>query len=347
MRTGLVGAGAIAALRKQAIDKTEGAEFAGVFDIDAAKAAALAGGARVYQSLEEMLADPGVGAVVISTPPDIHERIAVAALVSGKHVIVEKPMANSLDACRRMIEKARETGRVLTVGFNHRYFPAIKELKAAVASGALGRLAYVRGFAGHTGLKEFKSPWMYSKDVMGGGALLDNGIHMIDLVHYVMGDIDGVYGRTSGEIWGLDRVEDTAFALLTGKNNVIGSLNASWTEWKGYHFYIEAYGDRGMARAYYAPMRFSMVTMDKPGGAPTRKNNFYLSTIVREKLKGWQYTAVNTLAEEIADFMTLAGGQKAQGPIASAVDGYRSIEIANAVYRANESGRVEPLAATV
>ena len=299
MRIGLVGAGAIAALRKQAIDKTEGAEFAGVFDIDAAKAAALAGGARVYQSLEEMLADPGVGAVVISTPPDIHERIAVAALVSGKHVIVEKPMANSLDACRRMIEKARETGRVLTVGFNHRYFPAIKELKAAVASGALGRLAYVRGFAGHTGLKEFKSPWMYSKDVMGGGALLDNGIH------------------------------------------------ASWTEWKGYHFYIEAYGDRGMARAYYAPMRFSMVTMDKPGGAPTRKNNFYLSTIVREKLKGWQYTAVNTLAEEIADFMTLAGGQKAQGPIASAVDGYRSIEIANAVYRANESGRVEPLAATV
>lgn len=336
MRFALVGAGAIAALRKAAIEAAPGAQLGGVFDIDASKAAALAGDAAVFSTLAALTSSPDIDAVIVSTPPNTHAEIAVAAMNAGKHVLVEKPMANSLASCRTMVDVSRKANRVLTVGFNHRYFPAVKALRQAVVSGEIGKLSYVRGFAGHTGLSEFKAPWMYSKDVMGGGALLDNGIHMIDLVHHIMGPVDKVYGKTVGDIWALDRVEDNGFALLSGESGVVGSLHASWSEWKGYHFYLEAYGSKGMARAYYAPMQSTIITMDKPGGRVKRKTNYYLPLIIKEKLRGWQSTAVRTLSEELIDFMNLCSGKSA-GAIALAEDGFRSIEIAQAVYESSSS----------
>jgi predicted dehydrogenase len=347
MNFAIVGAGAIAELRRAAIDALEGARCLAVHDLDQGRADALAGGARVAPSLDALLEDPEVEAVLVCTPPDTHERIAVAALTAGKHVIVEKPMANTLDACRRMIETARRENRVLTVGFNHRYFPAIRDVREAVASGVLGELGYVRGFAGHTGLSEFKAEWMYAKDVMGGGALMDNGIHMIDLVRHLMGPVREVYGKALGRIWNLPGVEDNAFALLSGPDGTVGSLNASWTEWKGYHFYVEAYGTRGMARAYYAPMRSTVITMDRPGGRRQRRSNFYVPLIFREKLRGWQSTAVDTLVAELADFRRLVQGHEPVGPIARAEDGYRAVEVAEAVYTATATGRPIPLAETV
>ncbi len=336
MRFALVGAGAIAALRKGAIEAAPGAQLGGVFDIDASKAVVLAGDAPVFATLAALTSSPAIDAVIVSTPPDTHAEIAVAAMNAGKHVLVEKPMANSLASCRTMLETSRELNRVLTVGFNHRYFPAVKALRHAVTSGEIGKLSYVRGFAGHTGLSEFKSAWMYSKDVMGGGALFDNGIHMIDLVHHIMGPVDKVYGKTVDDIWALDRVEDNGFALLSSESGVVGSLHASWSEWKGYHFYLEAYGSMGMARAYYAPMQSTIITMEKPGGRTKRKTNYYLPLIIEEKLRGWQSTAVRTLCEELVDFMNLCEGKPA-GCIATAEDGFRSIEIAQAVYESNAS----------
>ncbi len=337
LRFALVGAGAIAQLRKQALDRSPVAECVGVFDIDQDRADALSGDATSYSDLDALLADPSADAVIVSTPPDTHADIAIAAFSAGKHVLVEKPMAHSLAACRKMVKAARSADKILTVGFNHRYFPAIRDLREAITSGAIGKLSYVRGFTGHTGLSEFKSDWMYSKSVMGGGALMDNGIHLIDLVQHVMGPVERVYGKAMDDIWGLDGVEDNAFALLTGQNGVVGSLNASWSEWKGYHFYLEAYGSKGMARAYYAPMQSSVITMDRPGGKARKKTNYYLPLIVREKLQGWQSTAVQTLTEEIGDFVSLVDGQQPAGQIATGVDGARAIEIANAVYASSKS----------
>ncbi len=246
-----------------------------------------------------------------------------------------------------MLEAARRAGLVLTVGFNQRYFDAVKVLRDAVRSGAIGRLSYVRGFAGHTGLSEFGAPWMHDKDVMGGGALMDNGIHMLDLVRHIMGEVESVYGVIKDDIWNLDRSEDNAFALLRGRDGVVGSLNVSWSEWKGYQTYIEAYGDKGMARAYYAPMTSTVITMDRPGGIPRVKRDFYVSAIVREKLRGWQSTAVRTFLQEFTDFIELTKNREGGGVIAQGIDGYRSIEIANAVYRASETGQPVTLSPTV
>ncbi len=343
MRFAIIGAGAIAQLRKMAVDSMSDAAFAGVFDIDATRAAALAGSGRVFGTSDELIGTTDVDTVIICTPPNTHAALATAAMNAGKHVVVEKPMAHSVAACNEMIATAKATGKVLTVGFNHRYFAAIKEVRAAIDSGEIGNLTHVKGYAGHAGLAEFKAQWMYDKDVMGGGALLDNGIHMIDLMQHLMGPVRSVYGKVLDKTWQLDRVEDNGYAILTGDTGIVGTLGASWTEWKGYHFYIEAYGTKGMARAYYAPMMSTIVTMDRPGGARKKRRNFYLPLILREKLKGWQSTASQTLAEELTDFIALVAG-RTDGRLATAADGLRAIEIAQAVYASSQSDTAVTLA---
>ena len=107
---------------------------------------------------------------------------------------------------------------------------------------------------------------MYDKDVMGGGALMDNGTHVVDLVRYIMGESPTeVVGFATNKIWNLG-VEDEGIALLRTAEGTTASIEASWHEWRGYRFHIEAYGDRGMARAYYAPMMAMVIKLDKPGG---------------------------------------------------------------------------------
>lgn len=335
MRFGLIGLGSIGQVRRTAIGLTPGCSLTAVFDADPARKAE---GAESFASAEALFAADSCDAVIISTPPDTHEALAIAAMNSGKHVLVEKPMANSLAACDRMLQATAQTGRVLTVGFNHRYFAAVKAVRTALQSGQLGRLTHVRGYAGHVGLAEFKAPWMYDKTVMGGGTLMDNGIHMIDLVQHLMDGVQSVTGVADANVWKLDRVEDNAFGLLKSPSGVTGSIHSSWSEWQGYRFHVEAYGDRGMARAYYAPMRSVVITMDKPGGARRIQRNFYPGAILREKIRGWQSTVVQTFIEELQDFVSLTNGQGQDATIARAEDGRRAIAIANAVYASSATG---------
>lgn len=348
MKFALIGAGMIGALRADALRRADKASLAGVHDLDEARAKAVAPEARFFAKVEDLLSDPEIEAVVISTPPQFHEPLAVEALRQGKHVLVEKPMAATVDACQRMLEAAKAADRLLMVGFNQRYFDALKVVRDTVRSGAIGKLTHVRAYAGHAGLEEFKAPWMYDPAIMGGGTLMDNGIHILDLCRYVMGDFTEIAGHALNRTWDLGRAEDNVLALCRSDEGVVCSLQTSWSEWKGYRFHIEAYGDRGMARAYYAPMMTTVITMDKPGGPRTAKRNFYVENIFREKFKGWQSTAIQSLAEEIDDFVTLATGGAGSGRAATGVDGLRSIQVAHALYQASDTGSVvklEPLPA--
>lgn len=347
MKFGLVGLGAIGAIRAAALAKNATCSLAGVFDADPAKSSAITPGARAFESLDAMLAAETIDAIIISTPPNTHEDFAIRAMTAGKHVLIEKPLAPTVDACSRIIETSRKTGKIATTGYNHRYFPAAKLVRDVVQSGAIGKLSHVRGFTGHMGLQEFKAKWMYDADVMGGGALMDNGTHMVDLVRYIMGDAEEIFCMSSNSIWQLPQIEDYAMVSMRSSEGVIGTVEASWDEWRGYRFHIDAYGDKGMARAYYAPMSATVVTMNKPGGTRHVVHHRYIRNIFAEKLKGWQSTAIQTLDEEIADFAALAGGQSTSGRIASAIDGFRAVEISHASYRSSASGqsqRLTPLA---
>ncbi len=337
MRFGLIGAGGIGQIRARAHKLMADCELTAIADVDKERAKAVAPSTQtqIFDDYQKMLASDVVEAVIVSTPPQLHEEIVIAALEAGKHVLCEKPLANSVDACRRIVEAAKRTGKVLTTGFNHRYFPAIQFVKQTLDSGRIGELDHIRAFAGHTGLSEFKSPWMYDKDVMGGGALMDVGIHIIDLTRYLLGDVEEVFGVATCNVWKLDRSEDNGLALLRSPQGKTAVLHATWTEWKGYRFHIEAYGDKGMARAYYAPMMSMAIYQDKPGAPRRRKFNFYPMNIVSEKMYGWQLTTTKTFQQEFNDFIKLCEGRKSND-IADGFAGFRAVEIANAVYRSTE-----------
>ena len=339
MRFGLIGVGSIGAVRAAALAKSAHAELVCVHDLDRARAAACAPGARFVAEPEMLISDPDVEAVIIATPPQFHEAFAVQALGAGKHVLVEKPMAPSVEACRRMVATSLEADRLLSIGFNHRYFAALKLVRDVVGSGRLGRLSHIKAFTGHVGLSEFKSAWMYDPAVMGGGALADNGVHMLDLCRYLMGDFTEVYGHVSDHVWNLGGAEDNAFALFRNGAGVTASLHASWSEWKGYRFHIEAYGDRGMARAYYAPMAATVIDFDRASGRRHVRRRFYPAAILREKLRGWQSTVCMAFVEELKDFAAAAQGRDAPR-LATGADGLRCAQIAAAVYESSRSGHM-------
>jgi len=334
---GLIGAGGIGRVRAQALRVTSGCRLAAVADLDRARAASVAAGSPCFSGYRELLAVAEVDAVVLSTPPPSHEEIVLAALESGKHVLCEKPLAPTVAAARRMVDAARRAGRILTTGFNHRYFPAVKFLKQTLDSGRLGKLDHVRAFAGHEGLSQFSAPWMYDKEVIGGGALLDVGIHIIDLTRYLLGEVGQVYGVATSGVWGLP-AEDNGIAILRSPSGVPATLHATWSEWKGYRFHIEVYGDAGMARAYYAPMFAMAVQFDRSSGRRRREYHCYPEILLREKFRGWQTTTSLAFQEEFRDFVRLAGGGGGV-TLADGWAGLRAVEIAHAVYESSATGQ--------
>lgn len=345
IRFGLIGAGVIGRLRAAAISNVSDARLVAVFDVNHAAGRELAKDhdAEPATSVERLVERSDIEAVIVSSPPQFHEDQVLAALEAGKHVLCEKPLSNSLESCATLVRTAAAGNRVLTTGFNHRFFPAIKYMRETIDQGLIGDLDHIRAFAGHPGLSEFREPWEYDRSIVGGGALMDVGIHMIDLTHYLLGDAVEVFGKSSGDVWNLDGSEDNAFALIRNRAGRYASLQATWSEWRGYRFHISAYGTTGMVRAYYAPMMAMRVIRDASSGERRTERKFYPANILREKLRGWQSTVETTFSEEIAEFIRICCGEEAH-TIARALDGYRAVEIADAVYRCNESN--EPVRLT-
>ena len=338
MRFGLVGAGEIGRVRADALRRAQGCRLVAVADLaqDRARAAARASSASVYTDYRQLLDHPDLDAVIVSTPPDVHEAVAMAALERGKHVLCEKPLAPTVEACRRLLRTAQRRGLTLATGFNQRYFPAIRFVKQTVESGEIGELSFVRALTGHTGLSEFRQPRMREQGVVGGGALMDNGLHLIDLIDDILGGVTEVWGLTSGSVWRLDSAEDNGFALMRNREGKVASLHAGWTEWTGYRFFIEAYGDRGMARASYAPMFSKAIYLKKPGVVRRRRFNFYPSSALREAVRGWKSTVRVAFQEELRDFVRLVGGGTTTQ--ADGVAGCRAVGIVHALYESAKTG---------
>lgn len=338
LRVGLIGAGGIGAVRAEALNRSKDCTLTAVYDVAPERAAALPGTPRVFESQEEFFDSGQFDAVAICTPPDSHRDLAVEAMQRGIHVLVEKPMAESIDSCRAMLDAAAAGNLVLAVGFNHRFFKGVDVVRQAVRDGTIGRLSWIRAFSGHTGLSEFKAPWMYDKAVMGGGTLMDNGVHLLDLAGHLMSDIVDVHAVLRHDFWNLD-VEDNAFLHLRDDAGVTCDFHSSWTEWKGYRFFVEAYGDRGMAGIYYAPMRSRVTVVDDKGVPQETRRNFFPVDIFREKFRGWQSTVVDTFLCELRDFRMRVEGTGRDLTAAHGEDGLTACRIAHAAYRSSELGK--------
>lgn len=343
MRLGVIGAGVIGKLRIQSILDHPKTELAAVMDLSLDAANAAAGGqAPAYQELDAFF-DAGVDAVFVSTPPQFHEQSCVAALQRGLHVLCEKPLANSLEASQRIVDAAVTADRVLAVGFNMRYYPAMKFVRNAIDEGLIGDLDYLRLLGGHEGLSQFRADWQYKAPASGGGAMWDIGIHITDLARYLMGEITSVYGVATERVWQVPGSEDNAIVILKNPTGVAAQYQASWTEWQGYQFFVEAYGSRGMVRGSYAPMRNLLITMDRPGENAKTVRKFYPDIMVREKLKSWETTALLSFSEELDDFIEMAEGETGLR-LADGYAGLRSIEVAHAVKESMINGAEVQLA---
>lgn len=339
LRFGLIGFGAIGRVRAQALARSASCGLAAVCDTDAARRAAAPAGTRQFAKADELLDSDACDAVIISTPPDSHAAFAVHAMERGKHVIVEKPIAHTAQAAAQMLQCAARTDRVLSVGFNHRFFKGVKHMREAITRGDLGELRFVKAYTGHVGLPELKAPWMYDRRVMGGGTLMDNGVHVIDLMRHLMGDVHEVSATLPKPVWDVG-VEENAFVQMAGAGGVLGSLHASWTAWQGYKFRLEACGSDGMAEMSYAPMYSQVVRVTrKPSFGTQRDRRFHLGDIFREKFKGWQVTVIDTFMEEFDDFRALVDKAPRPLTIATGLDGAKAQAIAHAAYESAAGGR--------
>lgn len=342
MRIGVVGgAGKIGELRIQTIQNNPDTELAAVLDLTDEAARRNAGSAPAFTELDKFLA-VDMDAVIVSTPPHVHEDPCVAALENGMHVLVEKPMASTADACRRILEAGKTADRFVACGFNMRYYPAFAYVKDTITSGKIGDLTHVRAYGGHDGMAHFTHDWEYKVPDSGGGAMWDIGIHMTDMVRHMLGEVTSVYGVASEAVWELPGSEDNAIAIFKNPEGVPAYYQASWGEWRGYTFMIEAFGTHGMVRGAYAPMRNELITMSKPGGNPVKTSKRYFDIEVREKLKSWKSTALLSFSEELADFLAQCKGDLSVRA-ADGNAGLRAIEIADAVHESSRTNQAVEL----
>jgi len=333
----LIGCGAIAKFRVNALLQTPGAKLVVASDVDRARAQALAGpaGARVESDWKRVLSDD-VDAVIVSTPPPQHLEMVVTALEARKHVLCEKPLGRYPDECKQMVLAAQRAGRHLGTGFNYRFYPAIVSAKEFVAAGHIGELDHIRSFAGHPGGKEFTHPWVHDVTILGGGALVDNGIHILDLTQFFLGDVMEVKGYRTNHVWKFKGSEDNAWALLKNTAGKIATVQASWSEWRGYHFWIEIYGRLGCVKASYPPMLAQATWFDKEDGKKFRKFWTYPVFQVIERMKSYRYTVTQSFVAEFTAFMRAMRSESVFA--ATGYEGMRAVEIAHAVYKSSESG---------
>ena len=182
-------------------------------------------------------------AVVVATPHDQLAVIALAAVEAGRHVLVEKPAGRRPTEVAPLVAAAKARGRIAKVGFNHRFHPAIARAKALVDDGAIGPLLFIRGRYGHGGRIGYEKEWRFDPKISGGGELIDQGSHLIDLSRWFLGDLRLAYGSVPNYFWPA-HVEDNCFLALEGDRKRMAWLHASWTEWKNL-FVFEIMGRDG------------------------------------------------------------------------------------------------------
>jgi predicted dehydrogenase len=335
----IIGAGVVGALRARTVERQPAMRLCAIADVDLERARVVTGDAavRVAADYRDLLQDPDVGVVIVSSPVQCHEDMALAALRSGKHVLVEKPLANTADACRRLVDEAARGGRVLGVGFNHRFYPSFRFLKRLLEGGALGPVDHVRAFGGHEGMSQFRAPWMYERATLGGGAMMDVGIHVADLIGYLGFHVSEVTARVTNGVWHVPGSEDNAMVIARTADDVAITYQATWSEWKGYRLRVEVYGRDGMALAFYPPLLNLVVRRTGANGHRRRQWKLYPVENVRERLRGWQVTAEDAFAAELADFLRLLAGQSSD--CADGVAGCRAVEFAEAAVRSSATGR--------
>jgi len=246
MKVGLIGAGRQGRRRAQAVKELEETELAIVADVDSRAARALAKdlGCEATNNWEEVVARNDLEAVIICTPNHLHAPMSIAALRRRKHVLCEKPLARDPEEAEKIVNAAKEGGVKLKCGLTLRHHPGIQHAREWFDRGFIGELIFLRCRYGICGRPGYDKEWRAKFEFSGGGELIDQGIHVLDLFRWFAGDFVQAVGFTSTAFWDIAPLEDNAFGLLRTRGGQVASLHVSWTEWKNL-FSFEIFGKDG------------------------------------------------------------------------------------------------------
>lgn len=240
MKYGILGCGLIGKKRALCLSKEE---LVAAFDPAPGAAASFVAAfpdCKMEASAAALLARPEIDAVFVCTSHEHLAGLGAAALKAKKHVLIEKPGARNFEELEALVALARESKRLVKIGFNHRFHPALLKAKELLDSGRLGPLMFLRGRYGHGARPGYEKEWRAQKEISGGGELIDQGVHLIDLSRLFLGDLEAAAAYLPTYFWKM-QVEDNAFMLLKSPSGQAAWLHASWTEWKN-KFSLEIYG---------------------------------------------------------------------------------------------------------
>ena len=342
----VVGCGLIGR-RRASVARALGDRVVVVADVDTARARDLAAecGCAWTADPREAIGRADVDVVVVSTVNKVLAPVTVAAAAAGKHVLCEKPLGRNADEAGQMVEAASKAGVLLKTGFNHRHHPAIWEAHELCAGGAVGPLMFIRAVYGHWGRPDYDKEWRADAELCGGGELLDQGVHVIDLCRWFMGDFSSAFAATGTYYWDLGyfgpgqaegsqgagprQLEDNAFGLLRTAAGQTAQFHTSWTQWKN-RFSFEVFGRDGYLRVEglggsYGPESLVIGRRRPQSGPPEEERREY------EGPDGsWQ-----------AEWREFAAAiREGRQPLANGEEGLATMRIIAALYRSASSGEL-------
>ena len=244
LRVGIAGYGVVGKRRRACVDRNVHLQLVAVSDRTFSGDGKLSDGVRYYPDYRQLL-DEELDILIVCLTNDIAPDATIAGLEKGFHVFCEKPPGKDVEDIMRVIRCEKAHPRLkLMYGFNHRYHESVQDALKILRSGELGRIVNLRGVYGKSKLITFNQPdWRTKREIAGGGVLLDQGIHMLDLMRLFAGEFVEVHSFISNSHWGYN-VEDNAYALMRTSGGIVGMLNSSATQWR-HRFNLDINLDRG------------------------------------------------------------------------------------------------------
>ena len=324
MNVAIIGAGLIGAKRAEVVVKNSNLKI--ICDVDSSRAKTIA---KKHTSAfcfdyKEVINQDAIDAVIVATTNEYLAPISVASLNAGKHVLCEKPLGRNVEESQEILSAAEKSGKIIKTGFNHRFHPAIIKTKELLDKKAIGEILNIRSRYGHGGRLGMEQEWRCSKELCGGGELIDQGVHIIDLCRWFTSmEVTQVYGKTYTSFWKTD-VEDNAFFNLEFRNGILAQCHVSWTNWKNI-FSFEIFGTNGYIKIEGLGGSYGVETLEvghrkKEGGIPDIEYFEY-----PDEDNSWEL--------EWKEFKQAIENNRE--PIGSGIDGLKANQIVDVIYESD------------
>ena len=325
----IIGAGLIGRKRALALKRIKEAKLKVIVDVVPERAESLA---REFDcdwgtEWQKVISRNDIDVVIVATVNKYLAEISIRSLENKKHVLCEKPLGRNVEESIKILKASIKNKVVLKVGFNHRFHPAIEKAKEIVDKGEIGKIMFFRCRYGHGGRPDYEREWRADKELCGGGELLDQGIHVVDLFRWFAGEFDEALGYTPTFFWKIE-VEDNAFAFFKKRDGVIAFMHTSWTQWKNL-FSFEIFGGKGyliingLGGSY--GKEILKVGKRKPGGG-----------IPEEEVMEFEGDDISWQKELTEFFAAIDERREAGG---SGYDGYKANLMIEAVYQSAKESR--------